>query len=162
MKKQILSIFLGFTFLSCFSQKEIKCLEYKVENSLFKNTLKSLLCIEDELSKNEKEFDYDIHYISINQKKEDFISITVERVKYEYILSDLIKSNSLGFFKIKGEIFVINGFIDKLFKKTKKTKYIKTPIVEDESLINIFDGALGEWKFILINGNFILEEGLLF
>ena len=160
MKKIITVLFLYSAMTT--SSQNVEAKKYSITNPLFKNTLISLLNIQKELNKTQTVFDYDIHYISFEDNGDEGVSLTFERVKYDYISSELLDSKELGYFRLQGEDFMVNGYIPNLFKKGSKVKIIKLPPKDKEPKIQLFDGALGEWKFTLYKGNLLLEEGLLY
>ncbi len=146
-----------------FSQN-ILLTKYEITNQLFKNNIISILNLEKKHMNQNKylNLDYDIHYVSIEKKKEDIHYITIERVKYDYILDDLYSSKQLGYFYLRGNYFVVNEPIINLFKKLSHTQSIELPEKKDnDGKLPLFDGGLPEWTFILSNGYLFLESGYI-
>lgn len=137
----------------------------RLNNKFFKNNLISILNLEEEHVKQERylNLDYDFHYILVEKKKNKLYSITIARLSYSQVESELYIKDQLGYFYLKNNLFIVNGMsIDGFFDRLKHIKkfVFKSKDIDDD-LLPLFDGGLPEWNFILSKGYLLLESGYI-
>ncbi len=166
--KFILILFVLFSSVKVASQNQHKELKrFRVTNSFFKNNLKNTLMLEKS-KKGKKHLGlwYDLHLIVVKKKFTSSYDISIFKAEYSDLENDFVTLRSIGYFYLKGELFVVKGeYVPTLFGRTSHVKnfsyMLKQPNDDDIIDVRFLDG-FPEWNFNLSeNGYLILVSGLI-
>jgi len=109
---------------------------------------------------------YDLHLITVKKKFTSSYDISIFKAKYSDLENDFITLRSIGYFYLKGELFVVKGeYVPTLFKRSSHIKKFNYLLKEtnDNDIIDVrFLDGFPEWNFNLSeNGYLILVSGLI-